>query len=195
MVETILHLDTLVTLFLNGLHAPWLDPVMYWVSNRYVWIPLYFLVLFFVIKKWKRSSALLVLLLVLTVTISDRGCNILKNNVKRLRPSHTIELEHTIHLVAKPDGELYRGGKYGFPSAHASNAMAFALFVFFFAGNRKMGILIAIFFWAALLGYSRIYLGVHYWLDVECGYLAGAVSFLMVFGGYFFFKTLNSKSL
>jgi undecaprenyl-diphosphatase len=76
---------------------------------------------------------------------------------------------------------LYRGGNYGFPSAHASNAMVFALFVFFFAGNRKMWVLLAIFFWAALLGYSRIYLGVHYWLDVECGYLLGAVSFLLIF--------------
>jgi undecaprenyl-diphosphatase len=59
--------------------------------------------------------------------------------------------------------------------------MVFALFVFFYAGNRKMWVLCAIFFWAALLGYSRIYLGVHYWLDVECGYLIGALCFLPVF--------------
>jgi len=181
MLEAITHIDTVVTLFFNGLHASWLDPVMYWISDRFVWIPLYLFILFIVVKKWKKKSMLLILLLVLTIALSDQGCNLLKKSTKRLRPSHNIELEHKIHLVEKPDGELYRGGQFGFPSAHASNAMVFALFVFFFAGNRKTWTLIAIFFWAALLGYSRIYLGVHYWLDVECGYLVGAVCFAAFF--------------
>ena len=181
MLETILHWDTVVTLFLNGLHAPWLDSVMYLISSKFIWIPLYVFVLFLVVKKWKKKSIILILLLVLSVTISDQSCNLLKKHTQRLRPSHKIELEHKIHLVQKPDGEFYRGGKYSFPSAHAANAMVFALFVFFFAGNRKMWVLLAIFFWAALLGYSRIYLGVHYWLDVEFGYLVGALSFLLVF--------------
>jgi len=185
MTETIPHIDTIVTLFLNGLHTSWLDPVMYWISDRFVWIPLYLFILFIVIKRWKKKSILLILLLVLTITLSDQGCNLLKKSTKRLRPSHNIELEHKIHLVAKPNGELYRGGQFGFPSAHASNAMVFALFVFFFAGNRKTWVLLAIFFWAALLGFSRIYLGVHYWLDVECGYLVGAVIFAMIFGGLY----------
>jgi undecaprenyl-diphosphatase len=184
MSETITHLDTIVTLFLNGLHISWLDPIMYWISNKYVWVPLYFFVLLVVIKKWKKKSIIFILLLVLAVAISDQSCNLLKKSTQRLRPSHNIELAHKIHLVEKPDGEFYRGGKFGFPSAHASNAMVFALFVFFFAGNRKMRVLLAIFFWAALLGYSRIYLGVHYWLDVEFGYLVGALSFLLIFGGY-----------
>jgi undecaprenyl-diphosphatase len=184
-METLTNIDTLVTLFLNGLHAPWLDPVMYWISDRFVWTPLYVFVLFLVIKNRKKKSIILILLLVLTIAISDQGCNLLKKSTKRLRPSHNIELEHKIHLVEKPDGELYRGGQFGFPSAHASNAMVFALFVFFFAGNRKTWVLLAIFFWAALLGFSRIYLGVHYWLDVECGYLVGTVGFAIVFGTFY----------
>jgi len=180
MLETISHWDTMVTLFLNGLHASWLDQVMYLISDRFVWIPLYLFVFFLTIKKWKKKSILLILLLVATITLSDQSCNLLKKGTKRLRPSHNIELEHKIHLVAKPDGTLYRGGQYGFPSAHAANAMVFALFVFFFAGSKKVWTLIAIFFWAALLGYSRIYLGVHYWLDVEAGYLMGGVCFLIM---------------
>jgi len=184
MIENISQIDTIVTLFLNGLHTSWLDPVMYWISDRLVWIPLYLFILFIVVKKWKKKSILLILLLILSITLSDQGCNLLKKSTKRLRPSHNIELEHKIHLVEKPDGELYRGGQFGFPSAHASNAMVFALFVFFFAGNRKTWVLLALFFWAALLGFSRIYLGVHYWLDVECGYLVGALSFVVVFSGF-----------
>jgi len=184
MLETILHWDTVVTLFFNGLRAPWLDPVFYLISNKFIWIPLYVFVLFLVVKKWKKKSIILILLLVLSVTIADQSCNLLKKSTKRLRPSHNIELEHKIHLVQKPDGEFYRGGKYSFPSAHAANAMVFALFVFFFAGNRKMWVLLTIFFWAALLGYSRIYLGVHYWLDVEFGYLVGFLSFSLIFGIY-----------
>jgi undecaprenyl-diphosphatase len=181
MLETIVHLDTIVTLFLNGLRATWLDTIMYWISNRFIWIPLYLFVLIITIMKWKRKSILFLFLLILAVIISDQSCNLLKKTTKRLRPSHNIELKASIHLVQKPDGELYRGGPYGFPSAHAANAMVFALFVFFFAGKRKMWVLFAIFFWAALLGYSRIYLGVHYWLDVECGYLIGALWFLVMF--------------
>ena len=182
MIDTILHWDTVVTLFINGLRAPWLDLVSYWISHKWVWIPLYLFILFLVVKKWKKKSIMLILMLILAVTISDQSCNLLKKSTQRLRPSHNIELAHKIHLVKQPDGEFYRGGKYGFPSAHAANAMVFALFVFFFAGNRKMWVLPAIFFWAALLGYSRIYLGVHYWLDVEFGYLVGFLSFLFVFG-------------
>jgi len=181
MLETISHWDTVVTLFFNGLHASWLDPIMYWISNRYVWIPLYLFILIVTIVKWKKKSIIPIILLALTITLSDQGCNLLKNSTKRLRPSHNVELEDKIHLVENPDGTLYRGGQYGFPSAHAANAMVFALFVFFFAGNRKMWVLISIFLWAALLGYSRIYLGVHYWLDVECGYLMGAICFLLLF--------------
>ena len=181
MLETIAHWDTVVTLFFNGLNAPWLDSVMYWISNRFIWIPLYLFVAIIVIIKWKKKSILLILLFALTITISDQSCNLLKKSTKRQRPSHNIELEHKIHLVEKPDGELYRGGQFGFPSAHAANAMIFALFVFFYAGNRKMWVLLAIFFWAALLGYSRIYLGVHYWLDVECGYLLGGLCFMLLY--------------
>jgi undecaprenyl-diphosphatase len=181
MLETIAHWDTVVTLFLNGLHTSWLDPIMYWISNRYIWIPLYLFIFIVTIIKWKKKSILLIILLALTITLSDQSCNLLKKSTKRLRPSHHIELEHKIHLHENSDGTLYRGGQFGFPSAHAANAMVFALFVFFFAGNRKMWVLIAIFLWAALLGYSRIYLGVHYWLDVECGYLTGAICFLAVF--------------
>jgi len=186
-METLTHIDTIVTLFLNGLRAPWLDAVMWWISDRFVWIPLYVFILFLVVKKWKKKFILLILLLVLTITISDQGCNLLKKSTQRLRPSHNIALEHKIHLVKQPNGDLYRGGQFGFPSAHASNAMVFALFVFFFAGNRKMWVLIAIFFWAELLGYSRIYLGVHYWLDVECGYFVGTMCFAAVFGSYKYF--------
>ena len=191
MLETITHWDTAVTLFFNGLHNSWLDPVMYWISNRFVWIPLYVFILWVTIIKWKKKSMIPVLLLVLAITISDQSCNLLKKNTKRLRPSHNIELEYKIHLVKTPNGELYRGGQYSFPSAHAANAMVFALFVFFFAGNRKMWVLITTFLWAGLLGYSRIYLGVHYWLDVECGYLLGAVSFAIIFG---FCKYVTSQA-
>ena len=188
MLETIVHWDTVVTLFLNRLHSPLLNTLFYWISDRWVWTPLYFFVMAVVIKKWKKKTLVILIMLVFALTVSDQGCNVLKNNIKRLRPSHNIELVSKIHLVETPDGELYRGGKYGFPSAHASNAVVFALFVFFFAGNQKIWVLFAAFLWAALLGYSRIYLGVHYWLDVECGYLVGTVSFALIFGGRYYLK-------
>lgn len=191
MWQSIINIDTAVTLFFNSYHSPTFDFIMLWVSNRFVWVPLYLLLLFFVIKQWKKKSILLIVLLLLTVTISDQSCNLLKKSTKRLRPSHNVELIDKIHLVEKPDGELYRGGKYSFPSSHAANAMVLAVFTFFFVGKRKMWVLISMFSWAALLGYSRIYLGVHYWLDIEMGYFVGFVCFLIIFGYLLFQKKLG----
>ena len=174
MIIFIEHIDTQLFLFLNNLRVSWLDPFVYLFSNPFIWIPLYLLVIASIIKQWKKKSWLILLFLLLAVGCCDQSCNFLKRNIGRLRPSHTVELEGKVNLVKRSDGTLYRGGKYSFPSGHAANSILFLLFFVFFAKRRQWS-LVLMSLWVLLFAYSRIYLGVHYPLDILFGFLMGSV--------------------
>ena len=164
--------DTNLFLFINGVHAPFFDSFMFLVSNKLVWIPLYASVLYVLIRHWKKEAIWLVLALILCIVISDQiSSGILKDLVKRLRPSHAEDLKGLVHLV-----KGYAGGKYGFASSHASNAAGFALLSALLLKRRIYTYSIVA--WAVITGYSRIYLGVHYPLDVLGGFMIGALAAL-----------------
>ena len=95
----------------------------------------------------------------------------------RFRPCHEEALDGLMRLV-KPRC----GGKYGFFSGHASNSMAVAVFAGLLLKQKFKYLIFMLLFWSALMGYSRIYIGVHYPLDVLCGFTFGALS------GFMFYK-------
>jgi undecaprenyl-diphosphatase len=180
MVEYILSYDQYVFLFFNGLHSAWADVFFYWVSHRFIWIPFYALLAFFLIKKWRKKSIPIFITIMLGIFLTDQSCNLIKHSVQRPRPSHDPQLCEQVHLVAKPDGTIYKGGPYGFPSSHAANSMFLALFVLFYVGDRQKWLIISMMFWVLLVSYSRIYLGVHYPSDLLVGWLIGiAWAFLL----------------
>lgn len=181
MIERLLSLDESIFLFFNGLHSQWADVFFYWVSNRFFWIPLYAFLLFLIIKRHGKRALYILLLIILGVAVTDQTCTCIKKSVQRPRPSHNEKLEQRIHLTDYPDGNTYRGGQYGFPSSHAANSIAVALFAIFFAVKGKKWAIALLIFWAVLLGYSRLYLGVHYPSDLLTGYLIGATyAFLLI---------------
>ena len=181
-------LDQSIFLFLNSLHNSAADFLFYWISDRFIWIPLYIILVFFLIKKWKKRVIPILVALILCVTLTDQTCNVIKKSVERPRPSHELALSGQVHLVAKPDGTLYTGGPYGFPSSHAANSLALALFVIFYLSDRRKWFVILMLTWSLLLSYSRIYLGVHYLGDILVGWCVG------LFWAFFFWWLLSKLS-
>ncbi len=160
-------LDQQVFLFLNSLNSPFWDKVMSTISLVVVWVPLYLAIILYLGFRYKKKLLVIFLFIILAVSFTDQTALLIKNTVERLRPCHEPSLEGLIHLVK---GRC--GGKFGFVSSHAANSFNVALLSLMFIRRRWYSISIII--WAALVGYSRIYLGVHYPGDVLCGSILGA---------------------
>lgn len=165
-------LDREAFLAINGTHASWTDVFMEAMSSMVLWFPLYLFFLYLLQRRfgWK-GLGWSVLIIALMILGSDKGSVLLfKETVQRLRPCHETALMGLVHLV--PEG---CGGQFGFVSSHASNHFAIVLFMIgALRGSPRWGAY-ALVLWAALICYSRVYLGVHYPGDVLVGALYGAL--------------------
>ena len=167
MLEYLIQLDKELFLVLNGLHSPFFDTIMVLISSKWIWFPLYAVLIGLIIRSEKKRSWWAILFLVLTVALSDLiSVHLFKDVFERLRPSHDLSLEGLVHLVNN-----HKGGKFGFVSSHAANAFSMAIFFAFFFRNKAFTYFIVS--WATIVSYSRIYLGVHFPADIICGALLG----------------------
>ncbi|MEM9829434.1 MAG: phosphatase PAP2 family protein [Bacteroidota bacterium] len=189
MIEVIQEADQQLFLWLNSLHVSWLDPVMYWVTNKYTWFPFYAVLVGAMIVKYKWEGVRIVLLLALIIVACDQlTSGVMKPFFERLRPCHHPGIAEQVHLVKGC------GGQYGFASSHAANTFGFATGMWLLLRNWSQ-LFVWSFAWAGLVSYSRIYVGVHYPLDIVVGGLLGAILAMLFCRIYGYFRESLLKVL
>lgn len=189
MIDKLIHFDQEIFLALNGAHNSFFDFVMYWASDKLIWIPLYLFLLILVFIKLRWKGVFVLLAIAALITLSDQASvHLFKDVFKRFRPCHEPLLDGMVHLV-----KGHCGGKYGFVSSHATNVFAIAIFMsFFFKENYRYSTL-TLMLWATFISYSRIYLGVHYLGDVLGGAILGGIIGIIVYKIYFWLGIKFSK--
>lgn len=176
-IEWIEALDIQLLLLINGLSSPFLDNLMWTFSSKLFGVPFYLIFIYILFKnKPFRSAITCTFLLVLVVVLSDLTAKYcFKEIFQRFRPSHNLILKDQLTFLNKPDGTFYIGGLYGFISSHACNMFALSFLFYKYIKNIFPKSIWLLLFWASLISFSRIYLGVHYPSDVIVGGIVGIV--------------------
>ncbi len=176
-MEKILSIDTDLFIFLNGLGSQQYDSLWLMITRQFNWIPFFLILLCLLFKKYGAKQTLIVLLFVaLLILCTDQMTNMVKNGFQRLRPCNNPEINSFIRIIKT-------SSSYSFFSGHAANSMAVAMFLHqIFKPYYKYSALL--FLWPLVFAYSRIYLGLHYPLDIASGYLFGASMGILIFNLY-----------
>lgn len=177
MIEYIEQLDRDLFLALNPIGHPWLDGVMWYISAMSTWIPLYFILAWWIWEQ--RGGKMLFWTLVaigLLIALTDQlSVHLFKDLIQRYRPTHNHDIGSEVLTVLNPQGLEYRGGTFGFVSSHAANHFGIATFIYLLLRPMWWVWALLLFVWAAVVSYSRIYLGVHYPADILGGAVLGIV--------------------
>lgn len=185
LLQTLNGWDTSIFLAINGLHNDYWDNFMEMFSGRYIWLPLYLSILYVMFRSFSwRVNVTCLLVIALLITINDQvSGSLLRASVGRLRPTNLDNpISPLVHIV---DG--YRGGRYGFPSAHAANCWGLTFFMLYVFRRHLLTFTLVV--WSFITCWSRMYLGVHYFGDILAGMILGFISASIVY--YVFQRSMH----
>jgi len=174
-IEGLLPIERDLFFTMNGSDSLFLDNVMWTISGRFIWIPVFLFILFIFFYRARRNEAILVtLFLILVFVATDQiSSSFFKPFFERFRPTHHPDFRDMVDII-----NGYRGGRYGFISGHATNSFGLAVFLSLVFRNRL--VTISTLLWATINSYTRIYLGVHFISDILAGMIVGTlVAFLL----------------
>ena len=173
MIDFLESLDHTLILNINGCNSEWMDQFMWFFSGPFIVIPIVLLISWTLYKSYSlRESGWILFGIIITIALADlSSVYLFKEVFMRYRPSHHIELSQQLHFYQFDNGDLYKGGKYGFVSSHAANYFALLVLVYGLIQQYWMKILLVLI--VLIILYSRVYFGVHYVSDVICGAILG----------------------
>jgi undecaprenyl-diphosphatase len=178
MLEQLIEFDKSFLIFLNNLGSQSWDGFWMVVTNKRTFIPMYLVLLYFMCKPLSKEGIFLLLIsITFMIIFTDQITNLFKFTFERLRP---CAQEGVLELIRQ--GECWG---YGFFSGHSSNSMATAIFVGLMLRPLHKNLIYILIVWSVVVAYSRIYLGLHYPLDILCGLSFGA------FAGYGFYRVFE----
>jgi undecaprenyl-diphosphatase len=177
MLENLLALDVQLLVYLNGFGSEAYDGLWLFITKQTNWTPL-FLVLLYIIytKVGIKQTLYIILAIAVLILITDQSTNLVKYTVQRLRPCNNPDIIIRAVKTSK---------SFSFFSGHAANSMAAAMFIYHVL-KPYFKYTFLLFLWPLIFAYSRIYLGLHYPLDILCGYLFGMMTGLFVYRIYQF---------
>jgi undecaprenyl-diphosphatase len=185
MFETLVNIDRGLFKAINSLHNNFFDQVMWWATDKFIWIPLYLLLAVFLFRKFGRLGLFMILFAALLITLSDQGSVVIKELVQRERPCHEATLAFDVHLVKERCG-----GLYGFVSSHAANTMALVMYLFLLTKGRVKWLNRIMIAYVLLVSYSRVYMGNHYPADIVGGWIIGIFAALIT---YYLYRSVTGE--
>lgn len=180
-MNRIVYWDEKLFLYLNQLGSSSFDKFWLFLTDEYYWIPVYIILIIIIFEKFGLKKSFIILITIgLMIASTDNIASLFKYWVQRPRPCRNPELDGLFRLVIENCK-----GNYCFFSAHAASTFALAIYLskLFYKKHKYTPYLF--FLWAILVSYSRIYVGVHFPLDI----ITGAIFGLLI--GWFYNKILT----